>query len=38
MMGVPGMGYRGEEEKRGGKWLPLAAARLSDGEVVNHGG
>lgn len=28
----------GEEKKRGGKWLPLAAARLSDGEVVNHGG
>lgn len=38
LMGVPGMGYRGEEKKRGGKWLPLAAARLSDGEVVNHGG
>lgn len=38
LMGVPRMGYRGEEKKRGGKWLPLAAARLSDGEVVNHGG
>lgn len=37
-MGVPGMGYRGEEKKRGGKRLPLAAASLSDGSVVNHGG
>ena len=27
-MGVPGMGYRGEEKKRGGKRLPLAAASL----------